>query len=154
MFFCPNCKNALSITQQGTTDMKEITQATPTSVSSTEEENKDTHEPEPESEQESSALSNKAYLKCTNCGYSREIEPGTMILSRVSEKTTTDFSDQSKYKDMIHDATIPSTRNYICPNKECPSQNDYSLREAIFFKPNRNAYSIVYVCKACQTVWQ
>lgn len=96
---------------------------------------------------------NKAFFECSNCGYMEEMPPGTMISSRTTAKVVTEFHDHSRYRDMIHDQTLPSTRNYVCPNKDCRSHKEHDLREAVWFKANRGSYATVYVCKACQTVW-
>lgn len=92
------------------------------------------------------------YFKCTNCGYIVPIEENTLIIRRTNEENTGNIN-QTKYADMINDVTLPHTRNYICPNKSCKSLTDHSLRDAIWFKPDRNSYMIKYVCTACKTVW-
>ena len=152
MFYCPNCNNSLSITQQGQTNTQpnpDDLSETPTTVSSSSQE-----PPRDPRSVRMPITGNKAYFKCSNCGYNQEVEPGALILSRAPEKTTSDFMiDQSKYKDMIHDMTLPHTRNYICPNNLCKSHDDYSLREAVWFKPSRFSYTIINICKACETVW-
>lgn len=151
MFFCPNCNNSLSITQSqaGAQQPVDSLSETPITVSSSSQ--------EPIIEQNNVPkiiTSNKAYFKCSNCGYTQEIEPGTLILSRASEKTTSDYiADINRYKDMVYDMTLPHTRNYICPNKSCKSYDDHSLREAVWFKPSKYSYTIVNICKACQAVW-
>lgn len=158
MFFCPNCNNSLSITQQdqsnnlGIKNNQDNISETPNTVSSSSQEsinNKIKNVPK------LSTISNKAYFKCSNCGYVQEMEPGTLILSRAPEKATAEFiiTDKNKYKDMIHDMTLPHTRNYMCPNQDCKSHKNHNLREAVWFKPNKYSFNIVYVCKACQTVW-
>lgn len=151
MFFCPNCNNSLSITQQELINTIPNDQ-TPSELSNTveSESNNQTVQTKPNT----IPGSRKAYFKCSNCGYSQEIEPGTMIMSRASEYEKTDYAlDKSSYRDMIYDATLPHTRNYICPNKDCKSQKDYNIREAVWFKPNRHTYDTIFVCCVCQTVW-
>lgn len=153
MFFCPNCNNSLSITQSQMVTNTEKLSETPTTVSSSSEENENT-EIETKNILDTSTGTNVAYYKCSNCGYLQELEQGTLILTRTSEKATSNYTvDQNKYKDMIYDMTLPHTRNYICPNKFCQSHTDYTSREAVWFKPNRQSYNIVTVCLACQTVW-
>lgn len=165
MFFCPNCNNSLLITQQVPTTQpsQEELSETPVAVSSSDV-SESTEQPSGQKGgnkkggQKTPKLSTttvKAYFKCSNCGYTQEIEQGTLILSKAPEnKKNSDYiSDQSTYKYMINDDTLPHTRNYICPNKECKSHNDYSLRDAVWFKPYRNSYTIVTICKACQTTW-
>lgn len=154
MFFCPNCNYSLSITEQSKIESQvpnENLSETPVAVSSSSQEQK---KEEQKNVPNIGTLSNKAYFRCSNCGYLQEIEAGTLILSRASEKVTSDYiADQNKYRDMIYDMTLPHTRNYICPNKSCKSHNDHSLREAVWFKPSRYSYITINVCRACQTVW-
>jgi hypothetical protein len=157
MFFCPNCNNSLSITQssQGTQDQSSNLAAPENTPDVSATTNNSPQEPK-KGDQESklSIGSNKAYFRCSNCGYTDEIGLGTLILSRAPEKSTSDYiTDKSKYKDMVYDMTLPHTRNYVCPNKLCKSHSDHQFREAVWFKPNRGSYSVVYICKACQSVW-
>ena len=92
------------------------------------------------------------YFKCINCGYIVPIEEDTLIIRRTNEENTGNINE-TKYADMINDVTLPHTRNYICPNKTCISYKAHNLRDAIWFKPDRNSYMIKYVCTACKTVW-
>ena len=171
MFFCPNCNNALSITQQdqigeqykpseiqelSSSENPEILALDNTSDANAIDDSTIVISGGASSDAvaETGASSNKAFLKCSNCGYAREIESGTLILSRVSGKSTTDYlSDMNKYKDMVHDMTLPHTTGYVCPNDKCKSHTDDNAREAVFFKPNRHSYGIIFVCKSCETVW-
>jgi hypothetical protein len=140
MFFCPNCDNLYVIVKDQSTG---ISSETPTTVSSDTETKDD------------KKLSNKGNViyKCANCGFSQQIEPGTQILSRASDKIATEYLDQTKYKDMIYDNTLPLTRKYICPNKTCESHTDNSKKEAAWFKPSLHSYGIKYICKTCKVVW-
>ena len=95
----------------------------------------------------------KAMFKCTNCEHVEAIEQGTKIISRSTKKNTESSDLNSKYKDMIHDDTLPHTRNYTCPNKKCESHSDTSKRDAVWFKPNASSYKIIFVCTSCQTVF-
>jgi len=95
---------------------------------------------------------NEVYFICNYCGYSEKIEPGTLVMSRLSTEGTHDFTDNTQYKNMIHVKTLPLTRNYICPNKTCVSQKNHEKREAVFFRTD-GQYRIRYVCKACETSW-
>ena len=59
----------------------------------------------------------------------------------------------SKYKNMIHDKTLPHTRDYVCKNKDCSSHKDPSKRDAVWFRPIATSYSTYYGCTACATIW-
>jgi DNA-directed RNA polymerase subunit M/transcription elongation factor TFIIS len=93
----------------------------------------------------------KAFFICKNCGYLKQIEENTLIFSKVSNDvaesyTTSDFTEMS-YSDIL-----PRTRKYICPNPKCISAQDYSKREAVFFRLN-NTFKVKYICLACQTTF-
>ena len=149
MFFCPNCNNSLSITQNLGGNAQNLSE-TPDTLSTSE----DLQQNNDNNNNNNVNLSDKAVFKCSNCGYMKEIEPGTLILSRAGQKSSVEFlSDRFKYSEMVHDLTLPHTRNFICPNKICKSHNDSSIREAVFFKPNKSSYNIVSVGKVCQAVW-
>lgn len=154
MFYCPNCNNTLSITQQGPNDAPITTDnlsETPVTISASSQEQENS---ELKNIPKQTIMSNSAYFKCLNCGFVQGIEPGTLILSRPSEKAISDYTaDITKYKDMVYDMTLPHTRKYICPNNLCKSHNNHSLREAVWFKPSRFSYSIIHICKECHTMW-
>ncbi len=92
----------------------------------------------------------KIFYICKTCGYDEQIKEGTLIFSRSSD---TSYHDNIyyNYEDLIYDQTLPNTRNYNCPNKECKSHTDFSLKEAVFKR--FNGYNLRYVCKACKTSW-
>ena len=46
---------------------------------------------------------------------------------------------------MIHNHTLPRTKNYTCLNKKCKTHNDESIKEAVFFR-ELNSYKVKYVC--------
>ena len=94
---------------------------------------------------------NQAYFICKKCGYFEPIKPGTLIFSKTSSDITQEYITDD-YKDVMHDPTLPHTRNYICPNKKCKSHEDYTLREAVFVRVG-NTYRTRYICKTCTTTW-
>ena len=91
----------------------------------------------------------KAYFICNNCGYTKPIEEGTLIFSRVSSDISQNYSG-SDLNDMKYSSIIPRTRKYLCPNKECESHTNPIKRDAVFFRLN-NTFRIKYICLACGT---
>jgi hypothetical protein len=89
----------------------------------------------------------KAYFICNNCGFTKPIEEGTLIFSRVSSDISQNYSG-SELSDMRYSSILPRTRKYICPNKECESHIDPAKREAVFFRLN-NTYKVKYICITC-----
>jgi hypothetical protein len=73
----------------------------------------------------------------------------------MSNNTTygTELKDYSKYKYIKYDNTLPHTRDYICKNKDCKTNKDYKLKDAKWFRPNKNRYETLYICCECDTIW-
>ena len=95
-----------------------------------------------------------AYQVCKNCLYNEKLTKRTLILSRMNLNTSASSNKSlSKYKNMIHDKTLPHTRDYVCKNKDCSSHKDPSKRDAVWFRPIATSYSTYYGCTACSTVW-
>jgi hypothetical protein len=92
-----------------------------------------------------------AYYRCTNCGFSDAIAPGTLITSRAREGLTSNFVNIDKYKNMIYNKALPHTRNYICTSKTCASHKEPEKREAVFY---RNGMQVWYTCMECQSYWK
>jgi len=94
---------------------------------------------------------NIAFFVCNNCGYTKKINDGTLILSRTSDNIT-QFYKTDDYDDMVYSDIIPRTRNYVCPNKQCETHKNIGKREAIFFRMN-NSFAIKYMCTFCKTLF-
>jgi len=93
------------------------------------------------------------YFICQNCNSSFEIEPGTIILSTNLDVNNQRIQDHDlSFK--IMDPTLPRTKDFICPNKECESNKNTNMasREAIIFRENKS-FITRYVCTACTTDW-
>jgi len=104
------------------------------------------------------AIDNSSLLfySCKSCSWTQKIPPGTKLLTKVSnsEKNSSQYSNLEKYKNKIHSNILPLTRNYICPNKSCPSATDFNKREAVIFRENNNSMKVLYICKACTEIFE
>lgn len=100
---------------------------------------------------ENTEIKSPLYFLCKNCGYFEQMKEGTIVASRAPTEIIS-YQDRSTYRDKIFDKTLPITRRYICPNKECESQKDLSKKQAVFFRET-GTFKVVYVCKTCQTIW-
>lgn len=96
----------------------------------------------------------QAFLYCKNCAYSRSVKSGTRIMSRNPDgvASTHDYVNEANYRNKIHIRTTPCTRNFKCPNSECPSRKGKVPTEAIFCRKSAQSYETVYVCKTCLTI--
>ena len=92
-----------------------------------------------------------AYFVCKTCNYSEKIKPGTLIASKIGVNTQTNYLNINKYKNKINNNVLPRTRKYICPNKDCPGNDDPEQHEAVITRVN-NTMQVMYVCTACESI--
>jgi hypothetical protein len=92
---------------------------------------------------------NTAYFFCTNCGFSQQIKPQTLLLSMGAK----DDLNKNYNKDYVHHDFLPRTRGYVCKNKTCDSHKQPEKREAVMHRL-KNSYKMRYVCTACNTSWE
>ena len=94
----------------------------------------------------------KAVYIC-KCGYTAPIAGRTLIMSKMgSSSNTSSLNTPQRIKNMLHDKTLPHSRNYICPNKECVSHTDPEKRDAVFFRFS-DSLQIWYICISCKSYW-
>lgn len=97
--------------------------------------------------------SSTAYHVCRNCFYSKQMEPGVLITSKVNIGTGTSYFNNDKLKNMIYSKILPYSRDYQCVNKDCVSYKDSSKREAVMYRASNNL-QVWYICTACQNYWK
>lgn len=98
-------------------------------------------------------ISSNAYFICKNCGNYEPIKSNTLIVRKLyGETNEVEYEDFNKFKEMAHVKCLPLTRNYICPNKKCPSQTDFSQRAARFYRVS-GSFRVRYVCTSCEQSW-
>lgn len=101
-----------------------------------------------------------AYYFCKNCLYSKIIDAGSLIITRVAggtnDTTVTKYVNFNKLKNRIYDKSLPVTRNYICINNKCDTNktdNTRKDREAVFYRLG-TSMQVWYTCKVCGNSWQ
>jgi hypothetical protein len=96
----------------------------------------------------------QAYMVCRNCAFTKPIKSKLIILTKNPEGVTAthDYVNESSYRNRVHMKTMPRTRDFKCPNKECPTYTQKVLNEAIFFRKSADAYDTIYICTNCLTV--
>lgn len=100
-----------------------------------------------------SAMANNAFFLCKNCGNFEPIKPSTLLIRKLYDANfETELEDNIKFQEMAQVKCLPITRNYICPNKKCPSLNNFSLRSARFYRIP-GSFRIRYVCISCEESW-
>lgn len=94
------------------------------------------------------------YNICNNCFYNEPIKTKTLIINRTNINASSIINaDMDRFSNMRYDKTLPHTRQYVCKNKECTSHNNYTKRDAVWFRPYNNNYITYYVCVTCGTFW-
>lgn len=90
-----------------------------------------------------------AHFICKYCGNHKVLRPGTMIYSRTINKNN--IAQTEDYSFMIHDPTLPRTKNYICQYDECETHKNPNLKEAVI--SHNNLGQAVYICHQCENHW-
>lgn len=97
-----------------------------------------------------------AFYFCKNCMYSEPILSGALVISRISGKTSSNYVNVEKFKNKIHSQILPYTRNYICINDECDTNNKdpkkRKIKEAVFYRVG-NSMQVAYTCAICKSYW-
>jgi hypothetical protein len=96
-------------------------------------------------------LSNVAYYKCSNCGFTKQIPPKTHITTIQNPHSFANFNNNNLLANIKHSNIDPLTTNYICPNTECISHKEKHLKPAKFTKTKN--LTIYYVCPYCDCYW-
>lgn len=96
-------------------------------------------------------IKNKAYFQCSKCGNQENIKEKTMIFSETLKSDQQNIVEDSDY--IIHDKTLPRTKQYKCVNEKCKTHKMAELKEAVFYR-QRNSYQVIYVCTVCKSQWK
>ena len=76
--------------------------------------------------------------------------PGTQLYNKSYVMVDTSSLENPLLK--VNDPTLLRTRDYICKNKNCPTQKDKTNAEATFFR-TKTSFQLTYVCCVCKTSW-
>ena len=94
----------------------------------------------------------KAFYVCKNCFYSKPINNGELLVSKLNTNNVSEIIFKDKYKNRLNSSIYPRTTNYICKNSKCKTHNGFQ-KEAIFIREN-NSTVTWYVCSVCTEVWR
>ena len=106
--------------------------------------------PKSKSKQSDSIVSKDSYYYCKSCGYNEIIPPKQFIFSRGDEKND-DFYNY-RFRNYIHDNTLPRSKKYNCINDKCQTHSNPSLKLAVFYR-QKNSYNVRYICTVCNNFW-
>ncbi|AXN91010.1 putative DNA-dependent RNA polymerase subunit Rpb9 [Namao virus] len=88
---------------------------------------------------------------CKSCNSSFIMLPNTVTASFNFEKKIHYHDNNISLK--INDSTLPRTKDYICPNADCPSHKDDVTKEAVIYRANSKNYNVKYACTICLVSW-
>lgn len=123
--YCPKCQNTLSITNEK--QQQQIVEESSKKI-------------------KREKIKKTASLVCSNCGFNRRMNEGTVLYSKSVIKKTPVYS----YHDMIYSDIVPHTRNYNCPNDKCDTHAKPEKLDAIFFREG-DTFNMIYICTVCKT---
>lgn len=106
--------------------------------------------PKTKTKQPENIVKKDSYYYCRTCGYTELIPDKQFIFSRGDEKND-DFYNY-KFKNYIHDNTLPRTKKYNCINDKCSTHQNPSSKYAVFYR-QKNSYNIRYICGICESFW-
>lgn len=92
-------------------------------------------------------LKNKFYFYCNNCGFNTPIKNKTCI---YQDKIDIKPINVENYK---YDQTFPTTKKYVCINKNCDTHSKPEIKKASFFKLNPHSYETTFLCHVCNITW-
>jgi hypothetical protein len=100
-------------------------------------------------------ITNEYIKKCVACHSKYPLEANTVIFT-LNLKQTTSFNDDN-IDLKIEDKILPRTKDYICENIECLTNNSNDKKillekEAIIYRSN-NSHHIKYACCVCKYNW-
>jgi len=88
-------------------------------------------------------------LRCDQCNETFVLKPGKLLSLKLRKNTN--ISNIINTSEIITDLTLPRTKDFICPNKDCKVKPNE--KEAILYRPNPNEYITQYICVNCQTIF-
>lgn len=152
MYFCSECGNLYDITNVS----PESTQSSETVSEPSRLTNKNsTRSGGAKNKQKDIQSANKQiYFVCKTCGNTENVKPRTLVLSKKSHDVTKEYyGNVIKPENIINIPTLPRTRDYICPNKSCPTHAHPETRDAVMSRIG-NSFQMQYVCSVCSTMWK
>ena len=95
-------------------------------------------------------------LLCRKCGYTEPMKPKSTADALILE-TTINVSKQKMVSQLNEytklDPTLPHLKTIPCPNEECESNMDESLRDILYIKVDAKNMKYQYSCLVCEKQW-
>lgn len=156
-YFCSECGNLYDITNEPPTvdagDTSSITETMTESVSDSPSDLTDKKKKHDSGDKKNNSTK-KIYFSCTTCGNTEVVKPRTLVLSKKSHDIAKEYyGNYLKPENIVNIATLPHTRDYICPNKSCKTHSQPETRDATMTRIG-NSFKMLYICSICMTAWK
>jgi len=106
------------------------------------------------------AADGRVHLNCKNCGFTEPFTPASseeaLILEtefRAGSSATGAASGITVNSYTLLDPTLPHVKTIRCPNSECRSTADASIRDVIYIKTDPQNMRFQYICTVCTKQW-
>ncbi len=86
---------------------------------------------------------------CYNCNSVYPLLSPTLLFI-INYKTENNIFNEN-INNIIYCPYLPRTKDYICINKNCPSQTNLTNKEAVLYKLKN--YYLYYICTICKSYW-
>ena len=97
------------------------------------------------------------YVVCKHCGYKDLMKPTSIKDALILETVYNNSSKRQGVSQIneftIQDPTLPHIKTIPCPNTECKSQEDPSMRDILYIKTDAKELKFQYLCTICKTEW-
>jgi hypothetical protein len=109
----------------------------------------------PENDKTNDILIKEPYFYCPNCSHYEKIKPGTSLVIKngIEQNIYIQHHTEQQIKNKKINNSLMRTKNYICPNKDCPTHKDPKLKEAIMEHITHNSFIVKYICCVCNNEW-
>jgi DNA-directed RNA polymerase subunit M/transcription elongation factor TFIIS len=91
---------------------------------------------------------------CPKCGKSEDTSPDDLVISELNLSAKQEASSYLINEYTKYDPTLPRTTTVDCPNKECPSRADESIKEIVYIRYDDTNLKYMYLCCVCDTHWK
>jgi DNA-directed RNA polymerase subunit M/transcription elongation factor TFIIS len=92
---------------------------------------------------------------CRHCGFNEPVNSSedALILETIYNKSLKRQTESQINAFTRLDPTLPHIKTIPCPNGECPSNTDPSIRDILYMKSDSKTLTFQYLCTVCNTQW-
>ena len=84
---------------------------------------------------------------CDNCKYTKLINSTVLIYRKTLDVVNIEVSSIEENRYISQDPLLPHTKDYVCPNTNCKTHKDITLKDAVSYK--KHDFIRHYICRQC-----